>query len=453
MTQERTLFGTDGIRGVTNVDPMTPEVALRLGRAIAYVFCRPGHRGRVLIGKDTRLSGYVFEQALTSGLCSMGADVQLCGPLPTPGVAFLTASMRADAGIMISASHNPYPDNGIKIFASDGYKLPDAVEVELESLLRGNELDHKRPSAMEVGKVTRLEDARGRYVVFLKYTFPQRLSLEGVKVVVDCAHGAAYKVAPMVLHELGATVIVINNTPNGKNINEQSGAVHPQGLAQTVKDRGAHMGIALDGDADRVVVVDEKGEVVHGDAVLALCARRLLRQNALAHNTLVATVMSNVGLERALAKMNAKLVRTPVGDRYVVEEMRAHGYNLGGEQSGHVVFLDHATTGDGMLAALQMLAEMREQDKPLSMLKTLLTWYPQVLVNVPVTHKPPLDSLPQVQGLIKHVAQQLGDEGRVLVRYSGTQAEARIMVEGPDQTVIRGYAQEIAGAIQSACAT
>lgn len=453
MIRERTLFGTDGIRGITNVDPMTPEVALRLGRAIAYVFCRPGHRGRVLIGKDTRLSGYVFEQALTSGLCSMGADVQLCGPLPTPGVAFLTASMRADAGIMISASHNPYPDNGIKIFASDGYKLPDAVELELESLLRGQELDQKRPSAMEVGKVTRLEDARGRYVVFLKYTFPQRLSLEGIKVVVDCAHGAAYKVAPMVLHELGATVIVINNTPNGKNINDQSGAVHPQGLAQAVQERGAHMGIALDGDADRVVVVDEKGEVVHGDAVLALCARRLLRQNALVHNTLVATVMSNVGLERALAKMNARLVRTPVGDRYVVEEMRAHGYNLGGEQSGHVVFLDHATTGDGMLAALQILAEMREQEKPLSMLKTLLTWYPQVLVNVPVSHKPPLDSLPQVQRVIKHVTQQLGDEGRVLVRYSGTQAEARIMVEGPDHAVIHGYAQEIAGAIQSACAT
>lgn len=448
----RKLFGTDGIRGVTNVDPMTPELALRLGRAIAHVFCRPGHRGRVLIGKDTRLSGYVFEQALTSGLCSMGADVQLCGPLPTPGVAFLTASMRADAGIMISASHNPYPDNGIKIFASDGYKLPDVVEAQLEELMAGTTLDQHRPSAMDVGKVTRLEDARGRYVVFLKYTFPARLSLEGLKVVVDCAHGAAYRVAPMMLHELGATVFVMNNAPNGKNINERSGAVHPQGLAQAVKDKGAHLGIALDGDADRLVLVDEQGDVVHGDAVLALCAQRLMRQKALAKNTLVATVMSNLGLDQAMKRLGVQVVRTAVGDRYVVEAMRQQGYNLGGEQSGHVVFLDHATTGDGLLAALQVIAEMREQEQPLSVLKNVLVLYPQVLINVHAPRKPPLDTLPAVQRLIHDVEAKLGTEGRVVVRYSGTQAEARIMLEGADAVAIKNYAQEIAAALQAACA-
>ncbi len=447
----RHLFGTDGIRGLTNVEPMTPETAMRLGRAIAYVFCRPGHRGKVVIGKDTRLSGYLFEQALASGLCSMGADVWLCGPLPTPGIAFLTSSMRLDAGVVISASHNPYQDNGIKIFAADGFKLPDAVEAQIEQLMAGGELDQNRPSAADVGKAMRIEDARGRYIVFLKSSFPSNLSLDGLKIVVDCANGAGYKVAPMVLQELGATVYTLANTPNGKNINDQCGALYPQNLAQAVREKGADVGIALDGDADRIVFVDHRGQLVHGDTILALCAQRLLRLGKLKKNTLVATVMSNLGLERALTSLGGTLVRTKVGDRYVVEEMRNAGYNLGGEQSGHIVFLDHMTTGDGMIAALQILAEMIEQGKALTDLTQILKLYPQVLVNVKVSSKPPLSTLPKVTHLMDAATTKLGNEGRVLVRYSGTENEARIMLEGPDHDVILAHAKEIAEAIEQAC--
>lgn len=447
----RHLFGTDGIRGLTNVEPMTPETAMRLGRAIAAIFCRPGHRGKVVIGKDTRLSGYLFEQALASGLCSMGADVWLCGPLPTPGIAFLTSSMRLDAGVVISASHNPYQDNGIKIFAADGFKLPDAVEVRIEELMAGEELDRKRPPAEDVGKAMRIEDARGRYIVFLKSSFPQKLSLDGLKIVVDCAHGAGYKVAPMVLQELGATVFPMGNIPNGKNINDQCGALYPQMLGQAVKERGAHVGIALDGDADRVVFVDERGQLIHGDAILALCAKRLLRLGTLQQNTLVSTVMSNLGLERAMKDMGGRLVRTQVGDRYVVEAMRKSGYNLGGEQSGHVIFLDHMTTGDGMIACLQILAEMIECGRSLSELTQLIKLYPQVLVNVKVLTKPPFETLPKVKKLIEKITTHLGKEGRVLVRYSGTENEARVMLEGPEQDAILAYAKEIASAIEESC--
>lgn len=447
----RKLFGTDGVRGVANIEPMTTEMAMRLGRAVAHLYHRPGHGGRILIGKDTRLSGYMFEQAMAAGICSMGAEVMLCGPLPTPGVAFLTSSMRADAGVVISASHNPYQDNGIKIFAADGFKLPDAAEARLEHLMESDELDRARPPASDVGKATRIDDARGRYIVFLKASFPRHLSLDGLKIVVDCAHGAAYKVAPAVLSELGAEVFPLGDEPTGKNINEHVGALHPQAMAQAVTDLGADLGIALDGDADRVIFSDERGKIVDGDAVMALCARRLLQRGELRKKTLVATVMSNLGLERAITGMGGTLVRTAVGDRYVVEEMRNHGYNLGGEQSGHLVFLDHMTTGDGIIAALQVLAILQEEQKPLSELARVMQVYPQVLVNVKVKNKRPLAELDEVQRAIVAAEQKLGQDGRVLVRYSGTEPKARVMIEGPEEPLIHGFAQQIAAEIVKAC--
>jgi phosphoglucosamine mutase len=452
----RKLFGTDGVRGRANYDPMTPEVALRLGRAVAYHF-RANHksgRGRIVIGKDTRLSGYLFETALAAGICSMGADVMLCGPLPTPGIAFITSSMRADAGVVISASHNPFEDNGIKIFASDGFKLPDDVEARLEELMapeHAEELDGGRPHGAGIGKATKIEDSRGRYVQFLKNAFPRHLTLEGLKVVVDCANGAAYKVAPAVFDELGADVVTLNGKPDGVNINDDCGALHPGKMQAAVVKHGAHLGIAVDGDADRVIIADERGEVVDGDTIMAMCARRMIERGELSHNTLVATVMSNIGLERSLAAAGGKLVRVQVGDRYVVEEMRQHGYNFGGEQSGHLVFLDHMTTGDGVLGALQVLAVMLESQRPLSELGRVMTRYPQVLVNLQVREKTPLIELTGVTALISKVERVLGGDGRVLVRYSGTEPKARVMVEGPDEATIRGYADEIARALEQAC--
>lgn len=447
----RKLFGTDGVRGVANVEPMTTETAMRLGRAVAHLFQRPGHRGRIVIGKDTRLSGYMFEQAMAAGICSMGADVMLSGPLPTPGIAFITSSMRADAGVVISASHNPYQDNGIKIFAADGFKLPDAAEARIEELMASSELDALRPSAADVGRASRIDDARGRYIVFLKSTFPRRLSLDGMKIVVDSAHGAAYRCAPAVLEELGATVYTLGDDPNGKNINDRVGALYPQAMAQAVVDLGAQIGIALDGDADRVIFADERGELVDGDAIMALCAQRLLRRGELAKNTLVATVMSNLGLERAMHRLGGSLVRTQVGDRYVVEEMRASGYNLGGEQSGHLVFLDHMTTGDGIVAALQVLSILLEEGKPLSELCQVMQKYPQVLISVLVRERRPLAELKDVQAIIGAIEQRLGSDGRVLVRYSGTEPKVRVMIEGPDQTTITHQAREIADAVVRAC--
>jgi phosphoglucosamine mutase len=455
---ERKLFGTDGVRGVANIEPMTPETALRLGMAIAARFRASAgasgglRRGRIVIGKDTRLSGYLFETALASGIVSMGADVLLCGPLPTPGIAFVTASMRADAGVVISASHNPYQDNGIKIFARDGFKLPDEVEAEIEALVGGQELLRMRPGAAAIGRAVRIDDAVGRYVVFLKGTFPRDRTLEGVKVVVDCGHGAAYKVAPAVFAELGAHVIPIGCEPDGTNINEGAGALHPERMCEVVRERGADLGIALDGDADRVIVCDERGEIVDGDAVMALCATRMLARGALHRNTLVATVMSNIGLERAIAAAGGTLLRTQVGDRYVVEEMRRGGYNLGGEQSGHLVFLDHMTTGDGVVAALAVLAIMTEEQRPLSELAGCMERAPQVLVNVAVAEKRPLEALPAIQTLIDRHERALAGEGRVLVRYSGTERKARVMVEGPDEVRIRAIAEEIAAALVTACA-
>jgi phosphoglucosamine mutase len=451
---QRKLFGTDGIRGVANIDPMTPEVALRLGRAVAFHFRHQTRRGRIVIGKDTRLSGYLFETALASGICSMGADVMLCGPLPTPGIAFITSSMRADAGVVISASHNAYQDNGIKIFASDGFKLPDSVEAHLEELMTSGELDRERPPSAEIGKATKIEDSRGRYVVFLKSAFPKQRTLDGLRIVVDCANGAAYKVAPAVFAELGAEVIALSNRPDGTNINDECGAVHPKKMCASVKKHRANLGIAVDGDADRVIIADENGEEVDGDTIMAICARRMLERKELKKKTVVATVMSNLGLERSIAGQGGRLVRTAVGDRYVVEEMRAHGYNFGGEQSGHLVFLDYMTTGDGVLAALQVLAvmlESGENGRPLSELRTCMTRYPQVLVNLKVREKRPLEELGDVGRLITKIERTLGGEGRVLVRYSGTEPKARVMVEGPDQRAIQGYADEIARALERAC--
>src|SRR5579871_2595553 len=379
----RKLFGTDGIRGVANEHPMTPELALQLGRAVAFVAGRgKSHAPRVLVGKDTRLSGYMLEQAIASGVCATGGRVLLCGPMPTPAVAHLTVSMRCDAGIVISASHNPYQDNGIKVFGADGFKLPDESEAEIERLIEDGAAC-RRATGPGIGKAEKLEDARGRYVVFLKQTFPRDLSLDGVRVVVDAAHGAAYRVAPLVLQELGAHVTAIGVKPNGVNINKDAGALHPEHVRSEVVRRGAAIGIALDGDADRVIVVDEKGQIVDGDQVLAMCAVRMVDEGTLRNQTVVATVMSNLGLERAMTRAGGKLVRTQVGDRYVVEAMRAGGYNLGGEQSGHLIFLDHASTGDGILAALQVLALMIRTGAPLSELASrAMDRVPQVLESL-----------------------------------------------------------------------
>jgi phosphoglucosamine mutase len=447
----RKLFGTDGVRGIANQDPMTPEVAMQIGRAVAYLFRQKGHPGRLVIGKDTRLSGYMLEQAMASGICSMGADVLLCGPLPTPGIAFITSSMRADAGLVISASHNPFQDNGIKVFGRDGFKLPDEMESRIEQLCSGDELALHRPTAESVGKAFRIDDAGGRYVVFLKTIFPKERTLEGVRIVVDCAHGAAYKVAPAVFSELGAHVIPLGVDPDGRNINDSGGALHPASMCSAVREHSADLGIALDGDADRVIVCDERGEVVDGDAIMALCAARMIQRGTLARKTVVATVMSNLGLELALKRVGGQLVRTQVGDRYVVEEMRREGYNFGGEQSGHLIYLDHATTGDGVVAALKVLEVMLEAQRPLSELARGMERLPQVLVNVAVREKRPLEELEEVVRLIATVEQALNGQGRVLVRYSGTEAKARVMIEGPDAERIRTYADDIADALVRAC--
>jgi phosphoglucosamine mutase len=442
----RSLFGTDGIRGIANAPPMTPELALALGRAVAYVAGRgKRHAPRVLIGKDTRLSGYMLETAIASGICSMGGRVLLCGPVPTPAVAHLTVSMRADAGIVISASHNPFADNGIKVFGGDGFKLPDEAEAEIEALMREGPALAEAKTGAAIGRAEKLEDARGRYVAFTKATFPRDLALDGVRVVVDAAHGAAYRVAPLVFQELGARVFAIGVKPNGTNINREVGALHPGHAREEVRKRGANIGIALDGDADRVIVIDEKGEVVDGDAVMAMCAQRMMRDKELRQSTVVATVMSNLGLERALASLGARLVRTPVGDRYVVEAMRSGGYNLGGEQSGHLVFLDHASTGDGIIGGLQVLALMMRTGRPLSELaRSAMERVPQVLENLTLPSRRPLEQMVGLARVQARVEAQLGREGRVLVRWSGTEPKLRIMLEGPDEALIRGFAKELA---------
>jgi phosphoglucosamine mutase len=441
----RKLFGTDGVRGPANQGNMTPEIAFRIGAAITHLAGkRVKHPPRIVIGKDTRVSGYMLETALAAGVCALGGRVMLSGPLPTPAIAHLTTSMRADAGVVISASHNPFEDNGIKIFASDGFKLPDELEEEIEALIEGDTIDKKRPTANKVGRAERLDDARGRYVAFAKSTFPQALTLEGVRIVVDAAHGAAYRVAPLVFAELGAEVISIGVRPDGQNINRRCGATHPEACAHEVVRKKADIGICLDGDADRLIIIDERGKVVDGDAVMALCATRMLREGKLKKRTLVATVMSNLGLERALTAEKGKLVRCAVGDRYVVETMRKHGYNLGGEQSGHLVFLDHATTGDGTVAALQALAiSVREQKSIGELTDKAVERVPQVLLNENFKERKALDDMPRASKAIAAAEKKLGTSGRVLVRWSGTEAKLRVMIEGPKTDQIKRMADDI----------
>lgn len=444
---QKCLFGTDGIRGVANRHPMTSEMSLKLGKALTYILRqqKTDSKGpRIVVGKDTRLSGYMFEQALSAGIASMGADVLLVGPLPTPAIAFLTVSMRADAGIVISASHNPFEDNGIKFFDRFGFKLPDEKELEIEELILSEGINHLSVSPTDIGKAFRMDDAQGRYVVFVKNTFPRNLTLDGVKIVLDCANGAAYKVSPIVFQELGAEVVTIGVNPDGKNINTECGSLNPTLLKQRVKDSGADIGIALDGDADRVVFCDETGEEVDGDKIIAICADEMIQNGSLAQSTIVTTVMSNMALETFIKSKGGNLIRTPVGDRYVVEAMRLNGLNFGGEKSGHIIFLDHNTTGDGTLAALQVLAIMRRKGKTLSELAKILDLFPQLLVNVKVREKKPFQNIQRLNELLILSERRLNGRGRINLRYSGTEALARVMVEGDNESVIGEIAQEIA---------
>jgi len=450
----RKLFGTDGIRGIANEHPMTTEIAMKIGQAVAYLFKSQNNKNKhhkILIGKDTRLSGYMFETALSAGLCSMGAQVLLVGPMPTPAIAFLTSSMRADAGVVISASHNPFEYNGIKIFSADGFKLPDEAEEEIEKLALQKIATLKLPTHDNVGKAFRIDDAPGRYIVFLKNTFPQELTLDGIKIVLDCANGAAYKVAPLVFEELGANVITYGTNPNGININDGCGALHPELIQNAVKKHNADIGIALDGDADRVIVVDENGHVVDGDHIMAICAKNMIEQKKLSKNTLVATVMSNMGLEILMKELGGQLLRTKVGDRYVVEKMRYEGYNLGGEQSGHLIFLDYITTGDGILAALQLLKVMVKTGKPLSELSKIMESFPQVLHNVKVKKRIPIENIPNLTETKEKLEKELKDRGRILIRASGTEPVIRIMVEGENLDKITQIAQDLGEVIEKHC--
>lgn len=449
------LFGTDGIRGLANAYPMNGETVMAVGRAIAHVLNQ--HRRdqsgfanrpiRVVVGKDTRLSGYMLEMAMASGLCSMGAHVILIGPLPTPGVAFVTQSMRADAGIMISASHNAYHDNGIKVFFSDGFKLPDPIENEIERIVLNKEIDNIRPTANEVGKAKRIDDVLGRYIVYLKSVFPNEFDLSGLRIALDCANGAAYKAAPLVFEELGAEVIKKGVEPNGTNINENCGALHPDLIAVTTHEYRADLGVSLDGDGDRCILADETGQIVDGDQILGLCAIQMKKEGKLRNNTLVVTPMSNFGLDLSLSKHGIQVVRAPVGDRYVVERMKQDGLNLGGEQSGHLIFLDHSTTGDGMIGALKVLEVMKRTKKSLSTLKKDIELLPQAKDNVKVKKKVPLESIAEVKKAIEKAEKALFNRGRVFVRYSGTEPLARIMVEGEDSNEIHTLASEIASVI------
>lgn len=442
------IFGTDGVRGKANQYPMTVEVALALGRAAGKLFRRGKSKHKVVIGKDTRLSCYMFENALVSGLCSMGVDTLLLGPFPTPGVAFMTRAYRADAGVVISASHNKFNDNGIKFFSSDGFKLPDEWEAEMEKLVFENKFDDCLPDDYEIGRNSRVHDADGRYIEYIKASFPRKLSLKGMTIALDCANGAGYKVAPLVFQELDATVHLYGNNPNGLNINEKCGSMYPGDIQKAVINHHADVGIALDGDADRVVLVDEKAQIIDGDTILAICARDLKRHGQLANNIVVATVMSNYGFFKTMEELDINVVRSQVGDRYVIQDMLKYGSVLGGEQSGHAIFLDYSTTGDGILCALQVLKIMRETGSKLSDLAAFVQRYPQACVNVKVKNKPPLEELKSVHKTIAKVEKQLHGVGRVLVRYSGTELICRVMVEGPKLKVVQEMANEIASAIQ-----
>ena len=442
----RKYFGTDGIRGRTNEIPMTAEIAMRVGQAAGAHFLRGDHRHRVVIGKDTRLSGYMMESALVAGFTSVGMDVVMVGPMPTPAVAMLTRSMRADLGVMISASHNPFADNGIKLFGPDGYKLSDKDETEIEAAL---EAPVQLAAAPDIGRARRVEDARGRYIHAAKSTFPEHLRLDGLKIVVDCAHGAAYQVAPAALWELGAEVISLGISPNGVNINDQCGSTHPASLQAKVVEVGADIGIALDGDADRLIVVDDKGRVVDGDQLMALIGASWAKRGLLQGGGIVSTVMSNLGLERFLAAKELKLHRTQVGDRYVVEAMRAGGYNVGGEQSGHIIMTDHATTGDGLIAALQVLAQLVEEGRPASELLHLFDPLPQLLKNVRFKGGQPLDN-DGVKQAIADAERRLNSTGRLVIRKSGTEPLIRVMAEGEDEALVGAVVDEICEAVKAA---
>jgi phosphoglucosamine mutase len=446
----RKLFGTDGIRGKANREPMTAETALRVAMAAGHRFTRGDHRHLVIIGKDTRLSNYMLEPAMQAGFTAMGMDVVLVGPMPTPAVAMLTRSLRADLGVVLSASHNPYEDNGIKLFGPDGYKLSDAVEEEIEALIENGLLDHLADAA-RLGRARRLEDAPGRYIEFVKHTFPRGLRLDGLKVVVDCANGAAYRVAPRVFHELGADVVPMAVEPDGTNINRECGATATGALQEQVVAHGAHLGVALDGDADRVILCDENGEVIDGDQVMAVIARSWQAAGRLQGGKVVATVMSNLGFERYLQGIGLDMERAKVGDRYVLERMRAGGFNLGGEQSGHIILSDYSTTGDGLIAALQVLAAQVESGAAMSALANVFESYPQLLRNVPANGADAMEDA-SVKSAVAAAEAKLGADGRVLIRPSGTEPVIRVMAEGLDQQVVTSVVDDIAGAIADAAA-
>lgn len=444
---QQKLFGTDGIRATANTYPMTPDMIMKVGQALGYMIRSNPPRNqepKVVIGKDTRLSGYMVELALTSGLNSMGVHVRLIGPLPTPGIGFLTRDMRADAGIVISASHNPFHDNGIKIFGPDGYKISQEHEKQIEDLVLNKDLNQLLADSSRLGRTKRIEDAMGRYIVHIKNSFPLEYTLEGMRIVLDCANGASYKLAPAVFEELGAEVIVMGNAPNGFNVNDKSGALYPEKLAESVRKYRADIGVSLDGDADRVILVDEEGSIVNGDHILAISGLHLKKKNKLVKNTVVATLMSNYGLNKVLNAHGIDVVRTSVGDKYVVEEMRQNGFVLGGEQSGHIIFLDHSTTGDGCVAALNVLAIMKEQNKKLSELREIMEDVPQVLINVKVKNRKELETIKGYKEMIKDIEKSLKGQGRVLVRFSGTENVLRILVEGSDRKLIAQYAETIA---------
>ncbi len=428
---------------------MTAEMALNIGRATAYLFKRQGHAPKILVGKDTRLSGYMFENALVSGICSMGVDAIMVGVIPTPGIAFLTSSMRVDAGIVISASHNPFQDNGIKIFSGDGLKLPDDKERAIEDMIFANTIHTLLPSPTELGKAYRMDDARGRYIVFLKHSFPREFTLEGTKIILDCSNGATYRVAPDTFSELGAEVTTLFDDPDGKNINVRCGSQHPETLVAEVLKRGADVGFAFDGDGDRLIAVDEKGTVLTGDQIIAVCAGVMKKEGTLTNNLVVRTVMSNIGLSVALNNMQVESVMTKVGDRNVLEEMHAKGCSLGGEDSGHIIFLPYHTTGDGIITALQVLSAMKKEGKPLSELAKIMHVFPQSLINVDTKSRPEISAVPEIVSAIKSVEEKLGEKGRVLVRYSGTQNMCRVMVEGPTKEETFEYCKQIADVVRA----
>ena len=451
------IFGTDGVRGMANVEPVTAETALKLGRAAAHVITQLGRgqgranlRPTIALGKDTRQSGYMLEDALAAGLMSLGVDVLQLGPLPTPGVAYITRSLRCDAGIVLTASHNAYEDNGIKFFHHDGYKLADDIERQIEDLVFSGGIEDIRPTAGKIGRAQRIDDALGRYVEFAKSSLPRGLTLDNLRIAVDVANGAGYKSTPWILREMGADVLTFHNNPDGTNINRDCGSTHPAEIQLLVRQTGAGIGITHDGDADRVLLCDEKGQLVDGDEIMAIAAREFLRQGRLVDNTLVATVMSNYGLEESLGECGGRVVRTQVGDRYVIEEMVKGGLNLGGEQSGHMIFRDFTTTGDGIITALQVLRIMRDTGKPLSELKQCLAKYPQAQRNLRVARKPALAELPDVSRLVAETESQLAGKGRVLLRYSGTEPKVRLLIEGRDQSLIEKQADRIADALQTA---